>query len=334
MTRCFVSGVSGFIGHHFLEHLLVNTDWEIVATSSFRHHGKSDRIVQVLDAHPEMRHRVDVLTHDLTAPFSSQSVHRIGDIDYLVAMASESHVDRSITDPVPFIRNNTDVILSTLELARELKPRMVLLVSTDEVYGPLHGELFREWDRIIPSNPYSASKAAQEAIAVSWWRTYGVPVVITNLTNVFGERQHKEKYLPLVISTILSGKTLGIHGTEDNIGSRYYIHARNAADAWLFLLNSVTPAMFPRASRPDRFNIAPPYPVSNLDLALEVAHILGNPLKYEFTGFDVKTRPGHDPHYGLDPSKIMSLGWEPPVDFHESLERTVLWTLNNPEWLR
>jgi dTDP-glucose 4,6-dehydratase len=326
--------MAGFIGHHFLEHLLVNTDWEIIATSSFRHHGKSDRITQVLDAHPGERRRVDILTHDLTALFSTQSAHRIGDIDFLVAMASESHVDRAIADPVPFVRNNTDVILSTLELARQLKPRTVILVSTDEVYGPIHGELFSEWDRIIPSNPYSASKAAQEAIAISYWRTYDVPVVITNLTNAFGERQDREKYLPLVISKVLSGETLGIHGTADNIGSRYYLHARNMADAWLFLLRNITPGRFPACSRPDRFNIAPPEPVSNLNLALEIAGIIGKPLRYEFTGFDVIARPGHDPHYGLDPAKMMSLGWKPPVDFHDSLERTVRWTLENPEWLR
>lgn len=333
MTRLLLTGAAGFIGHHFLEHALVNTNWEIAVTSSFRHHGKSDRIAQVLDAHPLSRRWVDVITHDLTAPFSPQAVDRIGDIDYLVAMASESHVDRSITDPVPFVRNNVDVILNTLELARVLKPRAVLLVSTDEVYGPLDGEPFAEWDRIIPSNPYSASKAAQEAIAISYWRTYGIPLIITNLTNIFGERQDKEKYIPLVIRKILDGEILGIHGTEDNPGSRYYLHARNAADAWLFLLRTVVPEKFPDASRPCRFSIAPPEPVANLALAQEIAGITGKPLKYEFTGFDVKTRPGHDPRYGLDPGKIMALGWKQPVDFHESLERTVRWTLDHPEWL-
>ncbi|HEV2355688.1 MAG TPA: GDP-mannose 4,6-dehydratase, partial [Puia sp.] len=275
------------------------------------------------------------LTHDLTAPFSAQAKYSIGDIDFLVAMASESHVDRSITDPVPFVQNNVSVMLNTLELARELKPRMFLHVSTDEVYGPVSpgSDPFREWDAVLPSNPYSASKAAQEAIAFSYWRTYGVPVVITNLTNIFGERQDKEKFLPLVISKVLSGETLGIHGTQEEMGSRYYLHARNAASAWLFLLTRTEPSMFPGAKRPDRYNIAPPEAVSNLDFAQEIAGYVGKPLNYEFTGFSVRTRPGHDPHYGLDPGKLSALGWKPPVDFRESLERTVRWTLSHPEWL-
>ena len=127
-------------------------------------------------------------------------ISRIGHVDYLVAMASESHVDRSIADPVPFVRNNVDVMLNTLELAREIKPQVVLHVSTDEIYGPVRpGEPpHPEWDPVIPSNPYSASKAAQEAIGISYWRSYGVPVVITNLMNVYGERQ-LEKFIPSLI---------------------------------------------------------------------------------------------------------------------------------------
>lgn len=338
MTRVLLTGAGGFIGHHVLEHFITNADWDIVATDSFRHRGKTDRIAQVLGVHPDQSSRVDVITHDLTVPFSSQAAKRIAGpdgVDFIVAIASESHVDRSISYPVPFVRNNVDVILNTLELARDLQPKMVLIVSTDEVYGPVSpGQSpCKEWDPILPSNPYSASKAAQEAIAVSYWRTYGVPVVITNLTNIFGERQDKEKFLPLVISKVLSGGTLGIHGTEQNMGSRYYLHARNAASAWLFLLMMISPPKFPSASRPARYNIAPLEAVSNLAFAQEIAGYLGKPLNYRFTGFNIKTRPGHDPHYGLDPGRLTSLGWKPPVDFHQSLERTVRWTVNHPEWL-
>ena len=334
MTRVALTGAGGFVGHHVLEHLLVNTGWEIVATDSFRHQGKTDRITEVLAAHADQAQRVQVITHDLTVPFSAQMTDRIGDVAYVIAIASESHVDRSITDPVPFVRNNTDVILSTLELARVLRPEAVLVVSTDEVYGPVSpgDDPFPEWAAIIPSNPYSASKAAQEALAISWWRTFGVPVIITNLMNVYGERQ-MEKFIPMLIGRILRGETVPIHGTPDEIGTRHYMHARNAADAWLFILRKTIPAMFPAATRPDRYNIAGPEPVNNLALALEIASIIGKPLKYELTGFDVKNRPGHDPHYGLDTSKLYALGWKPPVDFHESLERTVRWSLEHAAWL-
>ena len=335
MTTCLLTGAGGLVGRHMLEHLLVNTNWQIIATDSFRHQGKTDRISEVLAARPDQAGRVEVITHDLTVPFSAQMTRRIWCIDYLIAMAAESHVDRSITDPVPFARNNVDVMLNTLELARELKPEAVLVVSTDEVYGPINpgDDPYPEWAAILPSNPYSASKAAAEALSISWWRTYGVPVILTNLTNQFGESQGSEKFIPIVIRSVLAGETVRIHGTAGEIGTRYYMHARNAADAFLFILRKTTPAMFPAAPRPDRYNIASPEPVGNLELALEIAAIVGKPLKYELTGWDVKGRPGHDPHYGLDAGKLLGLGWKPPVDFHESLKRTVLWTLAHREWL-
>ncbi len=334
MTRIAISGAGGFCGHHLLQHVLATTDWEIVATDSFRHQGKTDRITEVLDGHPDWQERTEVITHDLTVPFSAQMIRRLGHVDYLVAMASESHVDRSIADPVPFARNNISLMLSTLELAREIRPRVMLHVSTDEIYGPVRpGEPpHPEWDPILPSNPYSASKGAQECLGIAWWRTYGVPLVITNMTNVLGERQGGEKFIPILVRKILAGETVQIHGTPDEIGSRNYMHARNAADAWLFILQR-TPAMFPAALRPDRYNITGPELVNNLALALEIASVIGKPLKYELTGFDVKNRPGHDPHYGLDMSKLTDLGWKPPVEFHESLERTVRWTLEHKEWL-
>lgn len=356
MTRVLLTGAGGFVGHHFLEHLLATTDWGIVATGSFRHRGKTDRIVQVLDGHPSWRGRVDVLTHELTAPFSTQAMYRIGSPDYIIAMASESHVDRSISDPVPFVRNNVDVILSTLELARVVQPKAVIVVSTDEVYGPVRGEFtqadtmgklhavrgmpHQEWSPIIPSNPYSASKAAQEAIAISYWRTYGVPVILTNTMNIIGERQDPEKFLPMLIRRISRGETVTIHGrargstlgSRAEIGTRHYLHARNAASAWLFLLEKTVPDRYPDADRPARWNVAGPEPVSNLELALAVASVIGKPLNYELVDFH-SARPGHDAHYGLDPGKLAQAGWKPPVDFRESLERTVRWTLANREWL-
>lgn len=344
MTRVLLTGGGGFIGHHFLEHILATTDWNIVVTDSFQHRGKTDRISQVLEANPGWWQRVDILTHDLSVPFSKQMISTIRAagtrfIDYIVAMASESHVDRSIEDPVPFVRNNVDVILNTLELARKLRPRTVLVISTDEVYGPceplhsrpeVHGH--QEWAPILPSNPYAASKAAQEAIAIAYWRTYGTPVILTNTMNVVGQRQDPEKFLPMLIKRISSGQPVTVHGTPDNIGTRHYLHARNAASAWLYLLEHTDIARFPADSRPSRWNIAGPEPISNLDLAQRVATIIGRPLEYELVDFH-SARPGHDAHYGLDGAKLAAAGWKPPVDFAESLEHTVRWTLAHPEWL-
>lgn len=351
MTRLLLTGAGGFAGHHFLEHALSCTDWDITVTDSFRHRGTTDRIAQVLRGTLQpagelpWTSRVDVLQHDLRAPFSEQALHRIGghgDLEYIIAMASQSHVDTSITDPVPFVENNMAVALNTLELARKLRPRAVVMISTDEVYGPVAvpGRGHREWAPVLPSNPYAASKAAQEAVTISYWRTYGVPVIITNTMNLVGQRQHPEKFVPLVLRAVLAGEEAVIHGSPGNIGSRHYLHARNMADAVLFLLSRGRPAAFPahaipgaaKAAEPDRYNIATADRVDNLELAQMIAKAAGMPLRYRLEDFH-RARPGHDPHYGLDPGKINALGWKPPVPFAESLERTVRWTMRHPEWL-
>ena len=335
MTRVLLTGAGGFIGAHTLRHLLLETDWDVVATDSFRHKGKCDRITCSLDGIGGWRERVTVITHDLAAPFSPQMAARIGAVDFVIAMASASHVDRSISDPAAFIRNNTDVALSTLEFCRAAGPAHVILISTDEVYGPVErgSAGHPEWAPILPSNPYSASKAAQEAIAISYWRTYGLPLTIVNCMNLIGEMQDPEKYLPSLIANISAGRTVTVHGRPGDIGTRHYLHARNLADALLHVFRELPPALFPDAARPDRYNIASADRVSNLELAQMVAQILGRPLRYQLEDFH-STRPGHDPHYGLDPGKMTAAGWKPPVPFAESLERTVRWTTGHPEWMR
>ena len=314
----------------------------MVATDSFRHKGKTDRIAQVLKDRGDWQARTTVITHDLSAPFSLQSLRmmeRAGAVDhspvnYVIAYASDSHVDRSIADPVPFVSNNTAIALTTLELCRELQPDALLWVSTDEVYGPqADGQPpFPEWSPILPSNPYSASKAAQEALAISYWRTYKVPLVIVNAMNMIGERQDPEKFVPQVISKLIGGDEITIHGTPGNVGTRHYLHARNVADAIVFLLNRRSVQMFPRYTLPDRFNIASPDRIDNLRLAQMISEIMDRPLNHRFENFHA-TRPGHDPHYGLDPAKLTALGWRPPVSFDESLARTVMWSWKNPDWL-
>jgi dTDP-glucose 4,6-dehydratase len=342
VKRVLLTGAAGFVGSHVLRHLLLNTDWYIVCPVTFRHKGLPPRIVSALEGiDPEPR--VTLIMLDLTAPVDPVSLSRIGEIDYVLNVASESHVDRSISDPVPFVENNVSLILNVLELARKLRPRLFLQMSTDEVYGPADpGEAHAEWEPIVPSNPYSASKAAQEAIAISYWRTYGVPVVITNTMNIIGEMQDPEKMVPKAMRLLRAGEPVPVHcDTDGTPGSRFYLHARNLADAWLWLLQEGGRSWEPNAyadgcSRPSRFNIVGEREVDNIELVKMIAGMLGVRPRYERQSFHA-SRPGHDLRYALDGSKLAHLGtvsgWMPPFTLEESLRRTVEWTVGHPEWL-
>lgn len=328
--RILITGSAGFVGSHLVEHVIVNTDWDIVGLDSFRHRGDSIRV----DQDPE---RYKIFTHDLTTPISNRLINKIGKIDYIVNMASESHVDRSITDPVDFCENNFKLELNILEYARKVKPEFFIQISTDEVYGAaLEGIDHKEWSTILPSNPYSASKASQEALCISYWRTFNVPVVISNTMNMIGEKQDSEKFLPMLISKIQKGEEVIIHGNKDFIGSRYYLHARNHADALLFIIKNTNPTMYKDSFNeiivPDRYNIVGDVELNNLELAEKVADILQKDLKYKLEDFH-HTRPGHDRRYALDGTKMRELGWKSPITFDETLQRIIDWTLKRPEWL-
>lgn len=336
MKRLLLTGGGGFIGAHTFAHIMHNTDWDVVIIDSFRHKGKTDRITEMIESHPDWRTRLKVITHDLTAPFSDQLVERIGRIDYVINMASESHVDRSITDPRDFIENNVHLTLTMLEYIRQHPVEKFIQISTDEVYGPApDGHNHKEGEPHRPSNPYSASKAAQEDICYSYWRTYGLPICITNTMNIIGEMQDPEKYLPLVIKKVQSGQKLTIHASADKqtIGSRYYLHARNQSDALLYLLKNVEFPSYTSGKDIARYNVVGEYEIDNLELAQKVAKILGKELNYELTDFH-SSRPGHDLRYALDGSKLAAEGWKAPLSLDESLKNTVEWTIKHPEWLK
>lgn len=331
--RVLLTGASGFFGSHLLRHLMINTDWEFVCPCSWTHKGTPERLENAIEGLDKSR--VTVITHDLVAPFTEITKKRIGKIDYILNVASNSHVNRSIDNPGEFVIGNTLLAFNMLEYAREVKPEIFLQFSTDEVYGVApEGVNHKEWESIVPSNPYSASKACQEAIAISYWRTYNLPIIITNTMNLFGETQDPEKYTARLINKIYNGETVTVHGSEGNIGSRFYLHARNAADAVLFILKNQPPKLYNEGENmlPDRYNIVGDIEMDNLELAKLVARMMGKELKYELVDFHAG-RPGHDRRYALDGAKLKSLGWEAPVAFLVSLQRSIDWTLSNKKWL-
>ncbi len=343
--RTLLTGAGGFVGHHTLAHLLKTTDWEIVATDSFRHFGISARMRAVFEELPQFRKRVTVITHDLVTPIDSITASEIGSIDVIINMASASHVDRSIQEPRPFVENNIAVALTMLEYARTIPElKLFIQIGTDEVYGPAPlGVSHPEWSMQIPSNPYSASKSAQEALAISYWRTYDVPIVLTNTMNIIGERQDVEKFVPLTLNCIRNSKPVQIHAMKENgkwkSGSRFYLHARNQADALRFIILDSTDKRLRYSQgldKPERFNVRGEVEIANDEMVFLIAKILGLKKKNEelVSYMDVQgARPGHDLRYALDGSKLKSLGWNPPVSFEESLKRTVNWTMANPAWI-
>lgn len=337
MKRVLLTGIGGSIAYHTAVHFFKNTDWHIVGIDSWKHKGWIDRVTELVKEYPEYKERLTVITHDLVAPFSDVTKKKIGKIDYIISMASLSDVEASIHYPIEVINNNVSIVVNLLEYAREIKPEVFLQISTDEVYGASKKEQqHKEWSPIIPSNPYSASKACQEAIAISYWRTYNVPVVITNTMNNFGEMQQDSKYPVMVQKWIEEGETVKVHGVEGEIGTRYYMHSLNHADAVMYIIKNLKPHIHEAGAidMPDRYNIVGDVQKDNLELAQDIARMMGKELKFEYEMVDWhSTRPGHDLHYGLDGTKLEKLGWEYPYPYEQSMKDTIDWQSKHKEWL-
>jgi len=326
MTTVLLTGGAGFIGSHVAEHILRGTDWRLVFLDRLDCSGNLGRIAEI-KGWDTYRTRCRWVWHDLKAPISSQLAGQIGPVDYVLHLAAGTHVDRSITDPMSFVYDNVVGTGNLLEYARQKVPGRFVYFSTDEVFGPAPaGVAYKEWDRYKSANPYAATKAGAEELCVAYANTYRLPVLVTHCMNVFGERQHPEKFIPGTIAKVSRGEKVTIHANRDRTkaGSRFYIHARNVADALLFVIDKGEPG--------EKYNIVGEREVDNLELAQLIAEYQGKPLRYEMVDFH-SSRPGHDLRYALDGSKLAAMGWRPPVSFEDSLKRVVTWTLENPRWL-
>lgn len=324
-----ITGGCGFIGHHFVEHIFVNTDWNIIVIDKLSY--ASSGFERLRDTETLYSQRVKVFTFDLSKKITDGLKKEIGYVNYIVHMAAETHVDNSISNPKSFVKNNIMSTFRLLEFARDADVasslELFFYFSTDEVFGPaLENTMYKEWDRHKPTNPYSASKSAGEQLCVAYENTFKIPLMIVNVMNAFGQRQHVEKFIPLCIKKILNGERIYIHSypNKKKSGTRFYIHARNIAAAVMFLIQNGTIG--------DKYNISGEKEVSNLEMAQKIAHFMGKELNYEMVDFH-SDRPGHDLRYGLDGSKLFDMGFRLPIDFEESLRKMVEWTMANPKWL-
>ena len=335
-TKILISGGFGFVGAHFVEHFLKNTDWDIIVLDKLSYATNGyDRLrdINIFD-----EKRVKIFVVDLNLPLSDGVKKEIGEVDYIINLASESHVDNSIDHPVEFIQNNVNLVLNMLEWARELKGlKKFIQFSTDEIFGTApEGVNYKEGDRANPGNPYSASKLAQEAIARAYSNTYGLPINITNTMNIIGERQHPEKFVPICIRKILNGETIQIHAdpTLTKSGTRYYLHARNIAKAIHFILTKTNERLDKADASLGCFNIVGEREIANSDLAKMIGEIMGKEAKIEMIDAH-SSRPGHDIRYALNGDKLSSYGFIYPVNFKDSLKKTIEWSLReeNKRWI-
>ena len=342
MTKnVLVTGGAGFVAHHVIHHLLKNTDWNIVSLDRLDFSGNLNRIHDMMqDFDAATQKRLKIVHHDLKAELNPMVRRDIGKIHKVLHLAAGSHVDRSIDFPMEFVYDNVVGTGNALEYARSLDTlERFIYFSTDEVFGPAPvGVDYKERDRYNSSNPYSASKAGGEELAVAFENTYKLPVAVTHGMNIFGLRQHPEKYIPMCIRKVLDGDSITIHSdaTRTIPGSRHYIHASDVAEALLFILTQVDYSKLEPdygGAKCPKFNIVGSEEINNLQLAQMIADIQGKPLNYNMVDFH-SSRPGHDLRYSLSGEFMKGLGWTPSKSLNQRIIEVTEWTLANERWLR
>jgi len=338
--RVLITGGAGFVAHHLIGQVIKNTDWEIVSLDRLDYSGNLNRLHDImLTFDAETRKRVKIVHHDLKAELNPLIRSEVGDVDYILHLAAGSHVDRSIDYPMEFVLDNVVGTCNILEFARTQKHNLERFVyfSTDEIFGPApDGIKYKENDRYNSTNPYSATKAGGEELAVAFHNTYDLPIYITHTMNVFGERQHPEKFIPMCIKRARDGEVVTVHSdrTKTIAGSRHYIHAEDVASALLFLLDhkGEFEPTWGNAKCP-KFNIVGSEELNNLELAQIIANAQSKELKYEMVDFH-SSRPGHDLRYALSGDKMRELGWVPAKSVRERIAQVTQWTLANERWIK
>ena len=335
--KILVTGGAGFIGSAVIRHLIKHTDHEVLNIDKLTYAGNLESLKEI-DQSPKYQFKqMDICeTDQITKAIEAFQP------DAIMHLAAESHVDRSIDGPAAFIQTNIVGTYTLLEAAR--KYWMTLdsdtkqnfrfhHISTDEVYGDLEGttDLFTETTSYAPSSPYSASKASSDHLVRAWYRTYGLPVLVTNCSNNYGPYHFPEKLISLVILNALDAKPLPVYGNGQQIRDWLFVedHARA-------LYKVVTEGVVG-----ETYNIGGHNEKQNIEVVKTICKILDE-LKPQSSGQSyeslitfVKDRPGHDLRYAIDAAKIKNeLGWSPTETFETGIRKTVEWYLNNLEWCR
>lgn len=312
--RLLITGGAGFIGSNFIYYLLDR--YKDIKITVFD-------ILNKYSANPDIKLRFkkfknfNFVRGDIIDKYKVENIAK--KVDVIINFAAETHVDRSIIDPTPFIKTNISGVKILLDAARKYRIKKFIQISTDEVYGSLEKGRADENTKLNPGNPYAATKAAADLLCISYYKTYGIPVIITRSSNNFGPFQFPEKFIPLFITNAIENRELPLYGDGRNIRNWLYVEDNCAAIDIILQKGKVG----------EIYNIGGNIEIKNIDVALKIIDILG---KSEKLIKFIKDRPGHDKRYSLDSTKIKKLGWKPKHKFDEALEKTVEWYSNNISW--
>jgi dTDP-glucose 4,6-dehydratase len=313
--KYLVTGGAGFIGSNFVRYLLDNEPEAIVTNLDLLTYAGVPATLAELDAYPH-HHFVkgDIRDEELVDEV-------LPDHDVVVHFAAESHVDRSIAGPTPFLSTNVVGTGVLLDAAQRHKVPRFIHISTDEVYGSVEKGFATEQAVLDPSSPYSSSKAGSDLLALSYFITYGYPVVVTRCTNNYGPYQYPEKVIPLFVTNLLEGKKVPLYG-----------HGRNERD-WLFVEDhcSAVHLLVDQGEPGQIYNIGGNAQLPNHELTARILQHFGLDESWIER---VPDRLGHDLRYAVDSSKVRSLGWAPAHDFDERLEDTIAWYREREDWWR
>ncbi|MBI4015731.1 MAG: dTDP-glucose 4,6-dehydratase [Candidatus Aenigmarchaeota archaeon] len=309
--KLLITGGAGFIGSNFVHYILQNhPDYDIIVLDKLTYAGNLNNLKAVTDKIKFIRGDI-CNTKDVEMAMEG--------VDFVVSFAAETHVDRSISGAKEFVMTEVFGANTLLEVVNRFGTKKFVLVSTDEVYGEIEKGSFNETDPLHPRNPYAATKAGADLLALSFFETYGLPVMITRTTNNFGPYQHPEKFIPRALTSVMSGKPIQIYGDGKQIRD------------WIFVKDNCAAidTVLQKGNVGEVYNICAKNEKTNIEIATKVLQLLGKPvdsLKF------VPDRPGHDKRYSLDPSKIHALGWTCKETFDSGMKNTVDWYKENEWW--
>ena len=308
--KIMITGGAGFIGSNFVHYIADKyPDYDITVLDKLTYAGDLENI-KSLD--------VEFIKGDIADPIEAAKAMK--DADYVVNFAAETHVDKSINDPQSFVKSDVLGTQNLLELVRKYDVERYIQISTDEVYGSILEGSFKETDNIDPSSPYSASKAGGDLLVNAYYKTYGIPVIITRSSNNFGPRQFPEKLIPLFILKALHDEPLPVYGDGQNVRDWIYVEDNCAG----------VDTVLQKGKIGEVYNIGGGNEKNNMEITKLILEKLNKP---ESLINHVEDRLGHDRRYSLDASKTKKLGWEPQWKFEDAMEKTVNWYKENQERL-